>query len=111
MISTMTQAESSTSKTSAPAPAKKKEVAQQPTPKPAPKVAATAPKQEAKPEPQATPPAPKSLSSIIVMDEVTLGALATKHGTTTEQLNALNNWNYKSDLVLARGSEVYVPSS
>ena len=32
-----------------------------------------------------------------------------EHGSTTEQLNSLNNWNYHSNLILARASEVYVP--
>lgn len=98
--------------------------APKPTPKPSPKPAAkpkpapasekpsAAPEKPA-PEPAEEPasaPAPKSISSVIVMDEVSLGALAAKHGTTTEELNSLNNWNYKSDLLLARGSEVYVPA-
>jgi hypothetical protein len=44
------------------------------------------------------------------MEEVSLGALAAKHGSTTEELKSLNNWSYKGDLLLARGSEVYVPA-
>ena len=97
----------------APAPVAKMAPASTPKPKPEPAPAAAATEDHevattaSNNEP--SPPAPKSISSIIVMDEVTLGALAGKHGTTTAQLNALNNWNYKSDLILARGSEVYVP--
>jgi len=50
-----------------------------------------------------------SVASIILMDETTFHAFATKHGTDTEQLNALNGWNLPSATVLARGSEIYVP--
>ena len=28
-----------------------------------------------------------------------------------EQLNALNGWDFRSSLVLAKGSEIYVPGS
>jgi len=50
-----------------------------------------------------------SVASIILMDETTFDAFAAKHGTNTEQLNALNGWNLPSATVLARGSEIYVP--
>ncbi|MCH2063512.1 MAG: LysM peptidoglycan-binding domain-containing protein [Roseibacillus sp.] len=52
---------------------------------------------------------PKSISSIFVTEEVSFGNFAKRHGTTPEQLNALNGWNFRSSLVLAKGSEIYVP--
>ena len=53
--------------------------------------------------------APKSISSVFVTEEVSFGNFAKRHGTTPEQLNALNGWNFRSSLVLAKGSEIYVP--
>jgi len=55
--------------------------------------------------------APKSISSVFVSEEVSFGDFAKRHGTTPEQLNALNGWNFRSSLVLAKGSEIYVPGS
>lgn len=90
------------------------------------KTAAPAPKKEAvvsasteTPAPP-TPPAPPvvkeekaatkaSVASIILTEETTFDAFASKHGTSTTQLNALNGWNLPSATVLARGSEIYVP--
>jgi LysM repeat protein len=93
-----------------PTAAKKPDPAPKPAAKPAVAVAVEELKTKDEPAPAPAPEAPKSISSIYVMDEVSLGDLAKKHGTTTEQLNDLNNWNYKSSLILARGSEVYVPA-
>ena len=50
-----------------------------------------------------------SVSSIILTDETTFDAFASKHGTSTEQLNALNGWNLPKVMMLARGSEIFVP--
>jgi LysM repeat protein len=55
------------------------------------------------------PPTPKSISSILVMEEISFGNFAKNHGTTPDQLNSLNGWTFKPSLVLARGSEIYVP--
>ncbi len=55
------------------------------------------------------PPTPKSISSILVMEEISVGNFAKNHGTTPDQLNSLNGWTFKPSLVLARGSEIYVP--
>ena len=55
--------------------------------------------------------APKSISSVFVSEEVSFGDFAKRHGTTPEQLNALNGWDFRSSLVLAKGSEIYVPGS
>ncbi|HJM65455.1 MAG: hypothetical protein CMN05_16555 [Roseibacillus sp.] len=52
---------------------------------------------------------PKTISSVFVTEEVSFGDFAKRHGTTPEQLNALNGWNFRSSLVLAKGSEIYVP--
>ena len=52
---------------------------------------------------------PKSISSVFVSEEVSFGDFAKRHGTTPEQLNALNGWDFRSSLVLAKGSEIYVP--
>ncbi|MFP6882637.1 MAG: LysM peptidoglycan-binding domain-containing protein, partial [Roseibacillus sp.] len=63
-----------------------------------------------KKEPKAKPaPTPRTISTIIVMEELSFGDFAKKYGTTPEQLNSLNGWDFKSSLVLARGSEIYVP--
>ncbi len=89
-------APTSSRKKSAPAPVAKKEA------KPAP--APTPPKVE-----ESVPAAPKSVSSIILTSETTFSDFASKHRTSTAQLNALNGWNLPQATVLARGSEIYVP--
>lgn len=98
-ISTKTPAPKKTA--SAPAPKKPapKPVAKKETPKPT-------PKPEPKPEPK---PAPKTISSIIVMEEISFEKFAGRHGSTTQQLNALNGLTLKDSTVLAKGSELYVP--
>ncbi len=55
--------------------------------------------------------APKRISSVFVSEEVTFGDFARRHGTTPEQLNALNGWNFRGSLLLAKGSEIYVPGT
>ncbi len=52
---------------------------------------------------------PKTMSAIILTSETTFDEFAEKHGTTTDQLNALNGWNLPKATVLARGSEISVP--
>ena len=85
---------------SKPAPVRKETSA----PKPKPIVA------REKEEPKAKPaPIPKTISTIIVMEELSFGDFAKKYGTTPEQLNSLNGWDFKESLVLAQGSEIYVP--
>lgn len=86
-------------KKAAPKPVAKKPVkkaAPKPAPKPTPKPA---------PKPQ---PKPTNFSRIIVMDQISFGKFADKHGTTPEQLNALNGLSLKSSTLLAKGSELYV---
>ena len=84
----------------APAPKVKK---QAPTPKPGPSVSPQ------KKETRQKVFVPKTISSVFVTEEVSFGDFAKRHGTTPEQLNALNGWNFRSSLVLAKGSEIYVP--
>ena len=50
-----------------------------------------------------------SVASVILTDQITFDTFASKHGTDTAQLNALNGWNLPKATVLARGSEIYVP--
>lgn len=55
-------------------------------------------------------PAPaKETKAIILTDVVTFEAFASKHGTSTDQLNALNGWSLPKSTVLAGGSEILVP--
>lgn len=91
-------------RSTSPAPKKK------PTPTVAKKTPAPKPAPKPKAEPAPKPEAPKSFSSIIVMDEVSFGEFAANHGTTPEQLNALNGLALKNSVTLAKGSELYVPS-
>ena len=72
-------------------------------PAPAPALASEEPK------PQKAP-TPKKISSVFVSEQVSFGDFASRHGTTTTQLNQLNGWDFKESLVLARGSEIYVPA-
>lgn len=93
--------------------------AKAPPPAPAPKKEVIVSTNTQTPEPP-IPPAPPvvkeekaaskaSVASIILTEETTFDAFASKHGTSTTQLNALNGWNLPSATVLARGSEIYVP--
>ena len=126
-----TKSSSSTSVSSKPAP-KKKVVKKEPviaqqkpkaTPKPAPKPKTklvnapspalvieapkpTAPKVEAKPIKQ-----PSTIASVTVNKEISFGALAARHRSSTKQLNALNGWRLKPTQILAKGSEIYVPGN
>lgn len=99
-------------KKSTPAPAPKAEpkpvTKSLPKPAPAP-VAKSTPKPAPLPE-KKEEPKPTTFSSIIVMDQLSFGDFAQKHGTTTDQLNALNGLNLKSSTLLAKGSELYVSS-
>lgn len=54
---------------------------------------------------------PASISSVLVQKEISFGALASKHQTSTKQLNELNGWNLKPTTILAKESEVYVPGT
>ena len=52
---------------------------------------------------------PAAISSVMVNKEISFGALASKHRTSTKQLNELNGWSLKPTTILAKGSEIYVP--
>jgi len=84
----------STRKKSTPTPVAKMEATPAPTP----------PEME-----ESGPATPRSLSSVILTSETTFSDFASKHRTSTEQLNSLNGWNYPRATLLARGSEIYVP--
>jgi len=72
-------------------------------------------KMEATPAPtppemeESGPATPRPVSSVILTSETTFSDFASKHRTSTEQLNSLNGWNYPRATLLARGSEIYVP--
>ena len=78
------------------------------TPLPAAKMGAT---------PAPTPPkmeesmsaTPRSVSLVSLTSETTFSDFASKHHTSTEELNSLNGWNYPRATLLARGSVIYVP--
>ena len=56
-------------------------------------------------------PTPESKIRPITIDgEMTYGEFATKHGTSSERLNALNGLDLNNATVLAKGSELYVPA-
>lgn len=55
--------------------------------------------------------APASISSVLVNKEISFGALASRHRTSTKQLNELNGWSLKPTTILAKDSEVYVPGT
>jgi LysM repeat protein len=87
---------------------------------PAPKKESVASVKKEEKKPVSTPPSPpvieepksttgSTVASVILTDETTFDAFASKHGTNTDQLNALNGWSLPKATVLARGSEIYVP--
>lgn len=79
-----------------------------PTAAPAPPVnSATAPIST----PAAAPAASKPYRPVTIDGEMTYGEFATKHGTDAARLNALNGLDLNNTTVLAKGSELYVPSA
>jgi lipoprotein NlpD len=50
------------------------------------------------------------IQSVTVYDSPTYGEFATKHGTTVDRLNDLNALNLVENAVLAKGSELLVPT-
>ena len=118
-------------KAAAPAPAPEPAPAPAPTPAPAPAPtptpaveppAAEAPPEDAAPATpapatdapaHAVPPPAATEGKIItvaVESEITFGEFAAKHGTDIARLNELNGLDLNSSTVLAKGSELYVPS-
>lgn len=79
---------------------------------------APAPKSADKPAP--TPPAPtpastsspeKKIRPVLIESEMTYGEFAAKYGTNADRLNALNGLDLTTATVLAKGSELYVPTA
>ncbi len=62
------------------------------------------------PAPAATNAPDRKVHPVIVENELTYGEFASKHGTDTERLNALNGLDLINATVLAKGSELYVPA-
>ena len=54
---------------------------------------------------------PAAISSVMVKKEISFGALASQHRTSTKQLNELNGWSLRPTTILAKGSEIYVPGT
>lgn len=54
--------------------------------------------------------AEKKVHPVTIEGELTYGEFASKHGTDTERLNALNGLDLTHATVLAKGSELYVPA-
>ncbi len=79
----------------------------------APKVSspiASIPPKQKKIETISITPEPVEMKPIALDAPMTLEDLAGKHGTTVDALNALNGWNFRPSIKLARGSEVYLPN-
>ncbi|MEO5913572.1 MAG: LysM peptidoglycan-binding domain-containing protein [Luteolibacter sp.] len=62
------------------------------------------------PAPTASSAAEKKVHPVTIDGEMTYGEFASKHGTDTERLNALNGLDLTNATVLAKGSELYVPA-
>ncbi len=82
-----------------PAPAPKAQVASTPAPKPATTVK----------EVTSSNNSGSSIRTITVYEQMTYGHFASKHGASTNQLNALNGLELSNNTMLAKGSELYVP--
>ncbi len=52
----------------------------------------------------------KKIMAVSVEEEISYGDFAAKHGTDIERLNSLNDLNLTSATILAKGSELYVPT-
>ncbi len=94
-------------KPTAPKPAPKKASTPKPTPKPAPKVAAQAPKEQTVHSAQN----PTSVRAVKVDKQITFGDFCKAHGVTVDQVNELNGHALTKSQYLAKGSELYVPST
>lgn len=61
--------------------------------------------------PGATPQAPeRQVRTVMVDTEMTFGEFAKQHGISIQQLNELNGLDLTESMVLAKGSELYVPT-
>ena len=95
--------------TQTPEPVKKSPAVEPSAPAPAPAIAAATGQTSVEKTPPAAP-IDKKLHPIAVDAEMTYGDFAAKHGTNTARLNALNGLDLTDATVLAKGSELYVPS-
>ena len=95
--------------TQTPEPVKKSPAVEPSAPAPAPAIAAATGQTAVEKTPPAAP-IDKKLHPIAVDAEMTYGDFAAKHGTNTARLNALNGLDLTDSTVLAKGSELYVPS-
>ena len=95
--------------TQTPEPVKKSPAVEPSAPAPAPAIAAATGQTAVEKTPPAAP-IDKKLHPIAVDAEMTYGDFAAKHGTNTARLNALNGLDLTDATVLAKGSELYVPS-
>lgn len=80
---------------------------------PAPRVPTPAAQAEPSPETQPaaqTPGNRRQVRTMMIDGDMSYGAFAAKHGTTTERLNQLNGLDLDARTVLAKGSELYVPA-
>jgi len=80
---------------------------------PAPRV--PIPTAQAEPSPETQPAAQtpgnrRQVRTMMIDGDMSYGAFAAKHGTTTERLNQLNGLDLDARTVLAKGSELYVPA-
>lgn len=101
MISAPASSTKATTTAAASTPAPSKPVAG-PTPAPAPAPAA--------PDKPAAEPVSKKPRAITIDSEMTYGEFAKKHGTDANRLNDLNGLDLNAATILAKGSELYVPS-
>ncbi len=88
------------------------------TPAPTPvSQSARPPLEAAVPKPQPAPaPAPvaenqKAIRPVTIDGEMTYGDFAAKHGTDSARLNSLNGLDLNDTTLLAKGSELYVPTA
>jgi LysM repeat protein len=93
-------------------PEPKETAAKEPAAKPAPSTAVDQPKPAAKAPAESSPAqtTEKKIRPVTIDGEMTYGEFATKHGTNPGRLNALNGLELTSSTLLAKGSELYVPT-
>ncbi len=70
---------------------------------------------QAQPSPETQPAAQptgnrRQVRTMMIDGDMSYGAFAAKHGTTTERLNQLNGLDLDARTILAKGSELYVPA-
>ena len=76
-----------------------------------PLVEVPAPQVQAAPAPAPVAENTKAIRPVTIDGEMTYGDFATKYGTDAERLNSLNGLDLNNATVLAKGSELYVPTA